>query len=496
MNGEHLPSTWITTTFGDIAEIAANLVDPSEMADLPHIAPDNIQRDTGRLLPFRTIAEDKVISPKHRFLQGQLLYSKIRPYLNKCVMAPFEGACSADMYPVSPRIVGGYLHQYILTKRFVTDVTKAAGSRSVLPKVNQEQLVGVKVPVAPLPEQHRIVAALDAYLSRLDAAAASLERARRNLGRYRASVLQAAVEGRLVPTEASLARAEGRDFEPADTLLARVLVERKQRWLASGKRGKYEEPVAPDVTGLPELPEGWCWATVDGLTEVKGGITKNQARRSSELREVPYLRVANVQRGHLSLGEVATILASEAEIAELRLECGDVLFNEGGDRDKLGRGWIWSGELAECIHQNHVFRARPVSGGIVPKLLSYYGNSAGQRYFFAQGTQTTNLASINMTKLRGLPVSLPPHAEQTRIVAEVDRLLSVAATTEATVTTQLARVQRLRQAVLKWAFEGKLVDQDPNDEPASVLLERIRAERAGSEAPGKRRARGRQVAES
>ena len=113
-------------------------------------------------------------------------------------------------------------------------------------------------------EQRRIVEAIESYFTRLDDAVATLERVQRNLKRYRASVLKAAVEGRLVPTEAELARAEGRDYEPASALLERILAERRRRWHEAGGRGKYQEPVAPDTTDLPELPEGWCWASVDG----------------------------------------------------------------------------------------------------------------------------------------------------------------------------------------------------------------------------------------
>ena len=355
--------------------------------------------------------------------------------------------------------------------------------------------------VAPAPEQSRIADALDSYLSRLDAAVANLERAQAKLKAYRVSVLKASVEGRLVPTEAELARAEERAFEPADVLLKRILTERRRRWeeaelaklKAAGKapkddkwKARYQAPAIPDVTKLPALPTGWCWTTVDATADVKGGITKGQNRAAGTvLLEVPYLRVANVQRGYLDLTEMKTIAATADEITELRLESGDVLFNEGGDRDKLGRGWVWKGEIETCIHQNHVFRARLITDTLRPKFLSIYGNSSGQRYFFDEGKHTTNLASINMTKLKRLPVPLPPLAEQDRIIDELERLLSVVSTTETTIQNEERRCARLRQAVLKWAFEGKLVDQDPNDEPAEKLLERIRAERA-SAAPAKK----------
>jgi type I restriction enzyme S subunit len=232
---------------------------------------------------------------------------------------------------------------------------------------------------------------------------------------------------------------------------------------------------------------------VDLLAQVKGGITKDQKKQASQgFREIPYLRVANVQRGYLDLSEVAIIRASEEDIEDLRLEPGDVLFNEGGDRDKLGRGWVWSGEIDECIHQNHVFRARIYTDDLLPKFLSWYGNSSGQQYFFSEGRQTTNLASINSTKLRSLPVPVPPKAEQVRIVREVERVLSLVDESEILVAADLKRCQRLRQSILQWAFEGKLVDQDPTDEPASALLERLRAERAAAEPTKKTAPRPRQ----
>jgi restriction endonuclease S subunit len=134
--------------------------------------------------------------------------------------------------------------------------------------------------------------------------------------------------------------------------------------------------------------------------------------------------VENVQRGYLNLEEVKLIEATETEIEDLRLRVGDVLFNEGGDRDKLGRGWVWQGALPECIHQNHVFRARWRAPDVQPKFVSWYGNSEGARYFNDQGKQTTNLASINLTKLSEFPVPLPPAGEQSRIVASLDEQLT------------------------------------------------------------------------
>ena len=148
------------------------------------------------------------------------------------------------------------------------------------------------------------------------------------------------------------------------------------------------------------------------------------------------------------------IMATEEEIEELALRPRDILFNEGGDRAKLGRGWIWSGELPECIHQNHVFRARLYGTGISPRLVSWYANTFGQKFFFDEGKHTTNLASISMSKLRLLPLPVPPSEEQGRIVEEVERRLSGVEELEATVAANLQRAAGLRQAILRKAFAG------------------------------------------
>lgn len=319
--------------------------------------------------------------------------------------------------------------------------------------INQKQLAGFPIVLTDLEEQRRIVAALEEQFSRLDEAIADLKRVRANLKRYKAAVLKAAVEGRLVPTEAELASREGRRYETGSQLLDRVLQERRRAW---NGRGTYRDADAPEVGGLPPLPEGWTWARLEAVAALKGGITVDKKRRDPTSRPVPYLRVANVQRGYLDLDEIKDIKAPEADIDELRLYPGDILFNEGGDRDKLGRGWIWEGQLPECIHQNHVFRARLYLVDLSGKLISWWGNTFGKDYFLREGKQTTNLASINMTKLSAFPVPIPPLAEQRRIVAEVDRRLSLLAEAEHQVECNLSRAHVTRVSLLSKAFGSTL----------------------------------------
>ena len=188
-------------------------------------------------------------------------------------------ASSLVIIRVFKQVYPKYIHFYLVSPLGQRMIGKF-DSGTAQPNLSAANVKKYDVPVAPLAEQHRIVDAIESYVTRLDDAVATLERVQRNLTRYRASVLKAAVEGRLVPTEAELARAEGRDYEPASVLLERILAERHRRWeevepakmTAKGKtpkddtwKAKYKEPVAPDTADLPDLQEGWCWTTVDML---------------------------------------------------------------------------------------------------------------------------------------------------------------------------------------------------------------------------------------
>lgn len=364
------------------------------------------------------------------------------------------GAFCAGIRP-KPNIESRYLAYFLQSPRYWKEIGKKALGVNIN-NLRRGDLETLSLPLPPAESQREIVAEIEKQFSRLDEAVANLQRVKANLRRFESSTLKAALSGCLVPTEAELALAKCGEFEPADELLKRIGRARTER-TAKGRGADGE--LTSGAVDLPALPSGWSWATLSSITSIKGGITVDSKRTDSTSRPVPYLRVANVQRGYLDLAEMKLIQAPAADIDALRLKPGDILFNEGGDRDKLGRGWIWEGQLAECIHQNHVFRARPLSAEISSKLISWWGNTFGKDYFQREGKQTTNLASINLSKLSKFPVPIPPLAEQRRIVAEVDRRLSILREVEAELDANLKRAERLSQSTLARAFGG--VDPPP-----------------------------------
>ena len=160
-----IPEGWMWVRLLSVVDIATNLVQPSDYLDYPHIAPDNIEKGTGKLLAFHTVEQDKVSSVNHLFFTGQVLYSKIRPLLRKAVLAPFDGLCSADMYPLNTNINKKYLLYYLLSDGFNFQIAEAMSSRVKMPKINQTELMKVLLPLPPLAEQERIVERLEELLA-------------------------------------------------------------------------------------------------------------------------------------------------------------------------------------------------------------------------------------------------------------------------------------------------------------------------------------------
>ncbi|WCH92811.1 hypothetical protein POD33_12080 [Streptomyces moderatus] len=320
------------------------------------------------------------------------------------------------------------------------------------------RLKAVEFPVPPTAEQRRIVDVFAARVARLDSIECTLRHAQTTLERLETVVMATASTGLLGSSGPSV---------PADP-----------------------PPALGVIDGaLPDTAPGWTWARLDEIAAVVSGVAKDSKKQDdSGLPEVPYLRAANAQRAQLDLSHVTRIRVPDKTLDKLRLRAGDVLMTEGGDRDKLGRGWIWEDQIEDCIHQNHLFRARVQEGATHPKLLSWYVNSAARRWFEVNGKQSVNLASISMSKVRKLPVPIPPSDPsnvQEEAVAVGERALRHMAVLSSRCREGIRHVADLRRALLSEAFSGRLVPQNPDDEPAEVLLKRIRVEREVAEAERK-----------
>jgi type I restriction enzyme S subunit len=378
-----------------------------------------------------------------------------------------------------------FIHFYLrYTKKSLVD----QGQGGAQPNISRSIVLEQPIPLAPVAEQRRIVQRIDELLSEIAEGEAALERARCDLDTWRRALLKAAVTGELTREW----REANRPTESGADLVASIRGNGPGGASAARRRNRSAAKQAFDTTELPEMPANWGWARLCDLGEIVGGVTVDKKRTPSKPADVPYLRVANVQRGHLDLSEIKYIRVERDVAVRLQLKPGDLLLNEGGDRDKIGRGWVWQGEVQECIHQNNVFRVR-LREGINPYFVSHYANEMGRRFFVEKGKQTTNLASISLSKISELPVPVPPAAEASAILDRLNEALAAELDCRRELSDARALAQSQRQSILKAAFEGQLVQQDPADEPASLLLARLYA--AGAAEPAAPRRRGR-VAET
>jgi len=220
-----LPLTWKWERFDTVAEIASNLEDPMLDPQAFHIAPNHIESKTGRLLEYTTIENDNVKSNKHRFFAGQILYSKIRPYLAKVALADFTGMCSADMYPVNSKIDRDYLFRWMLTGAF-TDWASNAESRSVLPKINQKDLSRIPVPTPPIEEQTEIVRRVEELFAFADQIEQQVKNAQGRVNNLTQSILAKAFRGELTTQWRAENPALISGENSAEALLAKIQKER------------------------------------------------------------------------------------------------------------------------------------------------------------------------------------------------------------------------------------------------------------------------------
>lgn len=352
---------------------------------------------------------------------------------------------------------------------------------TAIPGLSRDDYNSIEVSLPPLNEQARIVAELDKQLTRLDAAVESLQHAKELLKRYRASVLKAACEGRLVPTEAELARREKRDYEPASKFVP--------------DRPKEGAPAQ-------QLPEGWCWAQMRDLAE--GGERKSifagpfgTIFKARDFRDegVPIIFLRHVAPGRYLThkpGFMDRSVWEERFKDEYSVWGGEILVTKLGEPP--GVATIFPSSIGPAMVTPDVIAMRPNAGRVAPRYLMHFMNSdAARRVASGLAFGTTRLR-LTIPLFRELWVPLPPLREQDRIVSEVETRLAVADASEATIETTRARARALKRSILSRAFEGDLVAQDPSDEPATALLEQIRGNIPGKTArPSTSPRRGRNI---
>lgn len=413
-----LPDGWRWVKLAGAAQINPKLSRKDIPLDLPvsFVPMKQVSEESGQVNLSEQRRFEEVKKGFTPFEDGDVILAKITPCMENGKTAVVEGLLNGigfgstefHVFRCSSTLLNNrFLFYHFVQRHFrheaEANMTGAVGQRRV-PKFFLEEY---RLPLPPLPEQQRIVAKIEELFSEIDAGIREVEAALLRLKTYRQAVLNEFI-----------------DDDSLDT------------------------------------------ARLGNIASIRGGVTKGRDLDGQPTISLPYLRVANVQDGFLNLREMKYIDVLQSDLDKYRLIENDILFTEGGDKDKLGRGTIWRAEIADCIHQNHIFRARVDQRVVNPIYVTYASKTTkAKRYFYKVAKQTTNLASINMTQLCDLEIPLPDLATQTQIVQEIEARLSEADALEKTLRTELQRAERLRQSVLKQAFAGTLLKTDV---PASL----------------------------
>ncbi len=381
------------------------------------IAPNHIESGTGRLLGLESATDQGAESGKYLCRAGDVVYSKIRPALRKVCLAPEDCLCSADMYPL--RAHSGLCNSFLLWSMLSEHFSALAileSQRVAMPKINRESLKETMLAVPPANEQIEINNFLGQETAKIDALVAEQQRLIELLKEKRQAVISHVVTKGLNP----------------------------------------KAPMKPSgIEWLGEVPAHWKVIALKRIADVNTGVAKGKDNSSRRTITVPYLRVANVQDGYLDLDSVATIDIPAEDLKRYALRPGDVLMNEGGDFDKLGRGHVWDGQIHPCITQNHVFAVRPRT--VSPAWLSAItGSDYAKYYFMTRSKQSTNLASISSTNLMELPVVLPPAEEQETVLSFVNSHTSRFDILNNEAQRAIDLLQERRTALISAAVTGKI----------------------------------------
>jgi type I restriction enzyme S subunit len=465
-NLPELPQAWEWTTIGEVTQ-PIEKVKPKENPDtqFTYLDISSIDNQLNKVVEPKVYYGSEAPSRARQLVRAHdVLFSTVRTYLKNIALVPeiYDGQIASTGFSVlrgESDISPKYLFYYSLTDQFINPLSKLQRGTSY-PAVRDSDVRVQLIPLPPAAEQHRIVAKIEELFTQLDAGVAALEKARAQLRRYRQAVLKAAVEGELTREWREVHRGE---LEPASVLLERVRRERKEK----GEKLRKSSPL--DTSGLPELPERWTWATLPQLGELNRGKSKHRPRNAPWLYGGPY--------PFIQTGDVRHARGVIRKYSQTYSEEG------------LRQSRLWpAGTLCITIAANIAETAILGFDGCFPDSIvgfladPSHCNVQYIEFFFRTAKEdieryapATAQKNINLRILSDLAVPLPPLDEQQAVVDEVERRLSVADEMEKAVEQSLKRAERLRQSILKRAFEGKLVPQDPSDEPASVLLERIKA---------------------
>ena len=504
-----LPEGWQKTTLEHLIiriSNGVNVTQYKEKIGLPITRIETIWNGTIDLNRVKYIKEDSdELRLKYGLRHGDILFSHINSdsHLGKTAIFRSQVKClihGTNLLLIRPsaEISSEHLNyqiQFLRQKGEFVAVAQRAVNQS---SINQRKLKAFEFLLPPLNEQRRIVAKIEELFSELDKGIENLKAARAKLNIYRQAVLKHAFEGKLTKQW----REENKDkLETPEQLLTRIKQEREARyerqltewkvavkeWEEGGKSGK--KPAKPkkplDLAGvpqeviakLPHLPEGWGWTLLGNISDVSGGLTKNQTRTKLP-RKMKYLRVANVYADKIITDDIYEIGVTDSEAKAVALKVGDLLVVEGnGSIDQIGRVAMWDGKLPVCGHQNHLIRVRLATKLNSRFHLQFLLSPLGRDLIVKEANSTSGLHTLSISKVSNLIVPVASLAEASAAVVQIEEKLSRIDKTLEDIDAQLARSKALRQSILKKAFNGQLVPQDPNDEPASVLLDRIRAER-------------------
>lgn len=475
-----------------------------------------------RLIQLADVGDGRYVNKSSRFLtskravelgctflqRGDLLIARMPDPLGRACLFPGDGRKAVTVVDVC--IVRGnerdvdskWLMHFVNAAPFRESI-HGLQSGSTRKRISRGNLATLQLPIPPRREQSKIANVIDELLSDLDAGEAELKAAQKKLTQYRQSLLKAAVEGALTASWREQQRAQHPPAETGAQLLQRILTERRARWEArqlakfeaQGKappkdwQRRYSEPVQPDTSDLPTLPQGWVWASVEQLGDVQLGRQRSPDKVLG-VNPVPYIRAANITEQGVDLTDVLEMDFTESEIETFALRQGDVLLTEAsGSAEHVGRPAVWRSQEGTYCFQNTVLRFRPC---VIEPEFAHLSFLAMQKMgVFRKLSGGVGINHLSAGKFSKLPVALPPLQEQHELVDHLSTALLGCATQNGLIEHGLKQSTAQRQNILRAAFSGQLVPQDPSDEPAADLLARIRAERA-VQAPA-RKPRGRQM---